>query len=80
VVEDTGPLVVGFFRGLLPVWRLSTFFSLSSELDVKLCNTGEKSSDVLVGSAKLLLVLPVLGFEVDQLPVGLQLDTFVSGN
>jgi len=80
VVVDTGSLVVLLFRRLLPVWRLSTFFSLSSELNIEFSHTREESSDVLVGSAKLLLVLPVLSFEVDQLPVRLQLDTFVSGD
>ena len=80
MVVDTGSLVGLLFRRLLPVWRFSTFFSFSSELNIEFSYTREESSNVLVGSAKLLFVLPVLSFEVDQLPVRLQLDTFVSGD
>ena len=64
-------------RRLLPVGSISTLFSFSCKLDVELSNASQKGGNVLVSSAKLLLVLSVLSFEVDQLSVGLQLDPLI---
>jgi hypothetical protein len=78
VVLATIVVLVSLIRRMLPVGSISTLFSLCSKLNVELSDTSQECGNILVSSAQLLFILSVLSFEMDQLPVGLQLNSLVS--